>query len=75
MTVEGVECFLSWDPVDTNAANNSKAPVDWNPANEEEKAVKNAFETLNFSNDKVVISAGENKPNRFILHSKGYFGT
>lgn len=48
--------------------------VQWNPVTDAEKAVKEAFSTLNDSNDKVVVPSSQGKPNRFILHTKGYYG-
>ncbi|KAL7624612.1 hypothetical protein AAE478_006179 [Parahypoxylon ruwenzoriense] len=47
--------------------------VQWDPVTDAEKAVKEAFSKLNDSNDKVVVPGSQGKPNRFVLHTKGYY--
>ncbi|KAM5344348.1 hypothetical protein ACJ41O_012885 [Fusarium nematophilum] len=47
--------------------------IQWDPIADSDKALKEAFSQLNASNDKVVIRE-EGRPNRFVLHSRSYYG-
>jgi len=48
--------------------------VDWEPTTKDAEIAKEAFEIMNYSNDKVIVQTPEGMPNKFILQSKGYFG-
>lgn len=49
------------------------APV-WEPLDAAEKALKDAFTGLDDAATKVIVQGVVDAPNRFILHTKGYYG-
>ena len=46
----------------------------WDPVDTAEKALKDAFTGLSDAATKVIIQAVIDAPNKFILHTRGYYG-